>query len=280
MNEAASEILRIATDDVLQRVGRNLLIYQRIEMNLKQLEATGRPITIDKTTTQESLAAQVNANHDSVRRNTLGTALKRVIRIGESEADDRATGNTEAILIMQASLVLEDTPDSRTWLAGWNDAVVNARNRLAHCFFDTFDIETIEGCAAACRELDKEHDIALSFLHFARSAVDARQLGHQIQHDFMNSEAFSEHMAHLDALASFAHCLGLEAERLCRDDGWCLFETAVKAVQASKPDLIAELMASGWYKTTRAAADATQAFQWHQEQTSKSSQLLFRWHAN
>lgn len=277
MDDTFSEDLRLASDDTLLRIGRNLLIYQRIETNLKWLEANGRPIVIGKNTTEASLAGQVQANHHDVKRNTLGQAFARAFRIGEAQAQADESAHEEVRLIFSSAIELEDSAHSREWLDQWHATLVGARNRLAHGFFDAFNLETAESCTATCAQLDEEHDTALSFLHFTRSAVAARLQGTSMMGELLGSDAFSQHLAHMMALESFAHFLEQEARRLRRADGWCLFATAVRTVRASQPDTIAQLLSPGNYKTIRSAAEATQAFQWREEPTLKGSRLLFRW---
>ena len=278
MDDTGSEKVRLASDEVLRLIGRNLLVYQRIEMNLKWLEGNGRPIIISRTTTEDLLAEQARANHDDVRRSTLGTTLKRVFGFGGPRAGPDLDAHAEDFMMTFSSgLEVEDTPEARKWLDEWQDALVGARNRLAHSFFDAFDLETVESCAAACRQLDEEHDTALRFLHFTRSAIATRLQGTMAMKEFLESDDFARDLERIFGLESFARALEREAERLRRADGWCLFATAVRALRASQPDTVAELLSPRKYRTILAAAEATQAFQWLEEPTSKGSRLLFRW---
>ncbi len=276
MDDITSKDLRSASDEALLLIGRNLLIYQRIEMNLKWIEGNGRPIIFRKTTTATSLAEQIHANHDEVRLNTLGAVLKRVFRFSESQAGPEPDADTEFRMVYSSSFALEDTADAREWFDGWYGALVGPRNRLAHSFHDAFNLETVESCTAACRQLEEEHDTALCFLHFTRSVIASRQQGALIMSEFLSSDAFTQYLTEMTSLESFAHVLEQEARRLRRADGWCVFATAAHAIRASQPDIAVQLLAPGNYKTMRAAAEATQAFQWREEPTPKGSRLLFR----
>lgn len=278
MDDTGSEKVRLASDEVLRLIGRNLLVYQRIEVNLKWLEGNGRPIVISRTTTEDLLAEQARANHEDVKRNTLGPGLKRVFGFGGPRAGPDPDAHAEDfVMIFSSSLEVEDTPEARKWLEEWQNGVLGARNRLAHGVLDAFDLETVESCAAACRQLDEEHDIALRFLHFTRSAIATRLQGAIAMKEFFESDDFARDLERILALDSFARALEREAENLRRADGWCLFATAVRAVRASQPDTVAELLSPKKYRTMLAAAEATQAFQWQEEPTSKGSRLLFRW---
>lgn len=277
MDDTGSEKVRLASDEVLRLIGRNLLVYQRIEMNLKWLEGNARPITISRTTTENLLAEQVRANHDDVKRNTLGTVLKRVFGfVGPRAGTDLDAHAEDFMVTFSSGLDVQDTPEARKWLGGWQDGLVGARNRLAHGFLNAFDLETVESCEAACRQLDEEHDTALQFLHFTRSVIATRLQGAIAMKDFFESDDFARDLERIFALESFARALEREAESLRRADGWCLFATAVRAVRASQPDTVAGLVSSGEYRTLLAAAEAAQAFQWRKEPTSKGSRLLFR----
>ncbi len=277
MDDTGSEKVRLASDEVLRLIGRNLLIYQRIEMNLKRLVANGRPISISRTTTEDQLAEQARANYDDVKRNTLGTGLKRVFGFGGLRAGPDLDAHAQDFMMTFSSILeVEDSPEARKWLDGWQDALVGARNRLAHGFLDAFDLETVESCTAACRQLDEEQDTALRFLHFTRSAIATRLQGAIAMKEFFESDDFTRNLERIFALESFARALEREAEHLRRADGWCLFATAVRAVRGSQPDTVAGLVSSGEYRTLLAAAEAAQAFQWRKEPTAQGSRLLFR----
>ncbi|MEQ1511532.1 MAG: hypothetical protein ABL934_02510 [Lysobacteraceae bacterium] len=277
MDDSCSNRLQRVSDDVLARIGRNLLTYQRIEKNLKHLDGSGRPITIDTTTTAESLIEQMRMNHSAVERYTLGNVMRRVIRIGDSPGNQSADRELVNCVTLSSETIFEDTPENHAWVSGFHCTVVDARNRLAHDFLGSVELDTIEGCEEACRHLDLEYEDARAFLHFTRSAATDRKQVFQSMAAFLQSDAFAEWYAQTSVLIDFTHALRAETERLARPDGWCAFTTAIQAVRASRPELIATLLSAQGYASVRAAAEATRAFEWWEERIKRGVLLLLRW---
>jgi hypothetical protein len=199
--------------------------------------------------------------------------VSNALRPDEAQDDQHSHAGSDVQLTFSHSLVISDHPEFRDRLNG----MVVARNRLAHCFLDDCSLETLEDCENACLFLDKEYEAALSLLHFTRSVFEERRAAASVMLEFMNSEACALHLVRMTTLAPFVSALEQEAMRLRRKDGWCVFESAAHALRLSQPDLIAELLSDGEYKSIRSAAEAAESFQWQEEPTRKGARLLFRW---
>lgn len=273
MDDFFSNRLQQASDDVLSRIGRNVLIYQRIEKNLKHLDGSGRPITIDTATTAESVVDQLRINHSAVKRSTLGNVVRRLFKIGDSPEHQPTDEQPRNSLTYSFATTFEDTQETRAWADDFYN-LVNARNRVAHDFLDAFDLETSEGCEECCRQLDLEYETARSFLYFTRSAGAGRKQISQIAAEFLQSDEFAELFAQTTVLSEFVHTFEAEIQRLSRPDGWCAFTTAEQAVRASQPELTGQL--SSAFGSIRAAANASKAFEWLVEPTKRGSRLMFR----
>lgn len=275
MDDSVSTRIQLASDAALASIGRNLLVYQRIEMNLKQIEINSRPISIDATTTVEQLHEQKRRTRSEVGKYTLGQVLRTALRFeGDpgNPAFDAASGDS-SMLTLSFPVVLNDTQATRDWFENVK-TVIDARNRQAHNFLDDFNLETLEDCEKARLHLDDAYEKAVSFFHFTRSVLTQRQ-------QLWTTGFLADLPEQLDqglTCAFFAGALQEASTRLCRADGWCLFATAAHAVRKSDPDLVAEWLSCGKHKTIRSAAEATQAFRWIEEPTKKGSRLLFRWH--
>lgn len=277
MDDSPARQLQLASDEVLRLIGRNLLLYQRIEKNLKRLDGSGRPITIDAATNDESLIEQVRTNHAVVERYTLGTVVRRLIKIGDSPNDQRTDGQLENCLTLSTGIAFEDTPETHAWANDFR-TMIEARNRLAHGFLDHFNLETLEGCEEARRQLDREYEAARSYLHFTRSAREYRIQAFQTFTAFLQSDDFAEAYAQMSVLIEFTDALAAEVTRLARPDGWCAFARAVQALRASQPELITTLQSVEGSGSLRAAAEATRAFEWREEPAKRGVRLLLRWH--
>ncbi|MFZ5638945.1 MAG: hypothetical protein ACOY82_20435 [Pseudomonadota bacterium] len=275
--EAESERLRRASDDVLMRMGRNLLVYQRIERNLKQLAANRRPLTLGPRIRPDDVRSQIDANRAKTERHTLGQLLP----LAFMDADNSEASDSEDLgpirMTISSRTTFDDDRQFFEWRKGWQEALVATRNRLAHAFLDNVDIETIEGCERAGSELDAAYDTALRLLHWLRSCLDGQTEAMLLGLEHVRSEEFWSSLHLPLSLSALVVALGTTTERLARPDGWCVFDRAAQAVRAEQGDLIAEVLGLGNFRTLQHAAEATDAFAWREEPTRNGTRWLFRW---
>jgi hypothetical protein len=149
--------LQSARDEVLRAIGRNLLLFQRAELMLKQLNAIGS-FTSRGGEVQDTFAAR-KARFD---KQTLGQQLKHLQENHFAERDpfegpiDEADGSVNTIGF-DFSLGVTD-PEARK-LA--QDEMVKERNHLVHQMFAEFDSDSLEQCRETLVKLNEQRESIL-----------------------------------------------------------------------------------------------------------------------
>lgn len=268
------ERLRALGDAVLQAMGRNLLIYQRIEGNLKHLGLLVQPFTLYAGTTREEIEALYRQRHGDIRRHTLG----RVRRWLRDEANRPSDEPEDTAPADRRDNVTVRSGSSR--LPGYLDDlehIIQARNHLAHTFLLDQDISTIDGCVAALETLDTAQDQAIERLHELRQLLDEQQAVRQEFAEWRGSpEAKSLLMwawlISSPLITAFRDIL----TRLARPDGWTVQDSAVQCLRRERAEDVAKLQERYGYASLQEALDAAGLFESRNEPTARGHRRLCR----
>lgn len=141
-NNAKHPIEKEATArEVCYRIGRNLLLFQKIEFHFKVIAPF---LSKNNDATQVQPSEKIKELLNSINsRNPLGTVARRVI---------------EAI-----------PPDEGAGLQAYIEYIVRERNWLAHEFISHhgLGIDTVDQCKASIAYLDKQLELSKPLLDFA-----------------------------------------------------------------------------------------------------------------
>ena len=168
-------------NEVLRKLGRNLLIFQHIEALLKFF------------TSKSSISAylgefmsQLPYQQDSVKRKMMGQLIDPVLaalygeKIGTQELD---LFNEVKVSI---SMRMEGGSDAESLHRSSLEAVIKERNELVHHFFSRVQQDSLDDWRAAGVYLDRQREIVLPELNLLGSMARAFQ------------EAMAEHQAIID----------------------------------------------------------------------------------
>lgn len=267
---AFSERLRQASDEVLLRLGRNLLLFQRIEGNLKRL-LPNRSISGSISRFIDTWREHV----DRAQRKTLGVLSGEYAR-GEAAADRTANTSLDEPHL-SIDFRLDRSNEDLTSIRIGLQSLVESRNALVHLFLERHDLRTLEECERAQRWLDEQHTQALELLHALR--FECYALGQGMKHfsELVQSPEFQTEFERAWLQASpLIHAFGHAFKRLERDDGWSVFQTAASQVRSELPDEIAHLKTRYGHRSLKAFILASQLFETKEEPTRAGSRLLFR----
>lgn len=136
-----------------QGVGRNVLLFQRLELLLKYLLARHQG-----SYTPETMVDELKRREEAVERRTLGMLAgdmfeKVILKPTGGDfvpADDAAAGKASHRFGITITEELHQEWQSRL------NGLVDERNRLVHLSLLTWDLNTIEGCQAAITKLDEQ----------------------------------------------------------------------------------------------------------------------------
>ena len=220
--------------EVERRVGRNLLLYQRIENGLKQL--------LPRSTfegTPEDAAQRFAARAAKVMRMNLGDVAKAVfeqVLINEPKPSPvRGPGSEK---VWRTRVTIGSPPDRPDWIDSMRTrckAIVDARNDLVHHFLRQQRRETAADLQAALDALEVQHAAALELRH--EIVAIARGLMDHLRESaaYIASDAGQEALELAISEANVIEVLADVAQSEARADGWTLLDTGQHRLLARVP---------------------------------------------
>ncbi|MFT6770393.1 hypothetical protein [Congregibacter sp.] len=149
-------------DDVVFKVGRNVLLFQELERTLKWI--TPRLNISGNTPTEMSLSFQ--KRKDSASKRTLGMNAGELLNSGESVTPSHR-------LSFATSMAL--APATRAEI----EKLIEDRNQLIHHFFDGVDPESCESWQTAAKRLDSQRDRLVEVTRLMRDMAEGMSEGHK-----------------------------------------------------------------------------------------------------
>ena len=152
-------------DEVLRKIGRNVLVLQRIEAMLKHLIPRSH-IEGDINTIKSNQDKAINA----LSRQTMGNLVKRFI---ENICEERSSPREEIESSEMLSFSLKITLDDEVYVSKKEalECVVAERNKLIHHMLSSFNQSSMESCAALQIELDEQYKLINSEYKFLKDLV-------------------------------------------------------------------------------------------------------------
>lgn len=266
--EAASQ------HEVLERIGRNLLLFQQAERWLKYLAARKRI---------SGMSDEFRSNAEKLKRQvageTLGTAVRRTI----TSADPGEQARIEAAVLATGRSHLEvgfsfTGPEGEPDVE-WQqqlEAMVEDRNELVHHLLDRFDLGTVDGCHKAGAHLDRQH---------ARHAPVVEELRRRCADVLESAKMLVELLKREDFQAEFLHghlrhrleeVLRTVAAGRARDDGWTHLSLAGNMLAEEEPGLLKRLEQAFGNRGLKQAVAAMDGWELSEEPTKSGFRVLYR----
>jgi hypothetical protein len=254
---------------VEQKIGRNVLLFQRIEATLKDLlthnNVAGYPNELE-TCLQERIS--------SLRNQTMGT-LAGQFNSGILSKSETATMEPETLAGIRVSFNIKIENDNLKDSLG---TVVSERNRLIHHFLQEIDLTSTDGMSAAIEYLDQQY-----------------QKARLIYNDLTIMVKFLDGISHLltafcssDAVQKYCDLWFVRGRRVmellsdaarenARPDGWAELSAAGKALSKEAPDELAALKAACGKRTLKGFLLVTECFEIFEEPTPNGGvRVLYR----
>ena len=162
---------RPEVDEVLRKIGRNVLNLQRIEAMLKYL--------VSRSSLRGDLES-LKTNHENavnaVSQQTMGNLVKRFIESiyaesGLSERDDEQTKTAKYTFRFRVEATKEVVDATKAAL----EHIVLERNKLIHHMLVAFNHNSSESCRALSDQLDSQNDkIAIEYENLRTLVVTLR----------------------------------------------------------------------------------------------------------
>lgn len=245
-----------------QRVGRNLLAYQRIENALKRLVLGA---LIEGTPTD--LAQRHAGRAAKVIRMNLGDVAKAVFdEVLTSTPRDRpppADASQAWVSYRFTIAPPPDRPDVFEPLRARCKAIVNQRNALVHHFLRRYAGASDAELDAAREALDAQHDAAAALLDEVAALIRTVEAQREGIAGTLQSPEFRDQLKDAIAQGEVIDLLIEVADGDRRADGWAFLTTALHRLRERAPDAVRRLEArlgKEWlFKTMALAADNFEA---------------------
>ena len=139
-------------DEVLRKIGRNVLHFQRMESMLKFLISRS---------SLEGTAGELRANHENaieaVSRQTMGNLVKQFFEVvyADSPRESVSTPDVTELCLSVSYRIQTDQAELERQKAALN-SVVEQRNTLIHQMLARFDQNSVESCRELIKLLDAQ----------------------------------------------------------------------------------------------------------------------------
>ncbi len=260
--------------EVQRKIGRNVLLFQRMELALKHLLANGKisGYASELQTNQEQRTA-------TIHKQTMGQVVGQFLESSYS-ASEETTNEPEELkegwISHRFTIDCDDLfyEERKNALA----SLVTERNYLIHHSLLKWDCNSFESVTAFEQYLDQQGDKILPEFELLSNQIKAMQEANKILLDFHASGEFEKFMGLSDLRESeLVAWLIKRAKQKARSDGWVVLTSATHFIRQQVPEEFANLKERYNHKNLKGIILATEFFDISEEQTDKGGiRVLYR----
>jgi hypothetical protein len=257
--------LQGAQDEVLRKIGRNVLLFQEIEALFKHVVVH---TTIE--TTPSTLATSYEDRVTQVQKQTLGIVVGRFTKetlVTGSESFDSPGDVAEPKLSLNFRLEIDGA--ARVAHEAELEAMVDARNELIHQLAQRHDFRTMNGCEDAVRYLESQFErykpMRDRIRDVARYMDEDRQtlLAHLASED--GQRQIEVAILQQSRLISSLVVISME---IGASDGWVPLGTAGRLLHERLPDVMSKLKERYGHRTLKPVLIASELFDVREQPTA------------
>ena len=241
-------------NEVLRRIGRNVLRFQEIENKIKfiLIFSSSRP-------------DQIQVQLDKVKRQTLGTLIDKFLTDVHSTTNNPEVDDNPDQFNFKIRLAEPFLHQRRDFL----ERLVDERNDLIHHFLPRFDPESVSSCKENLTYLDTQHESLQSELVV---------LNHCVNHiNDMLQSVTGEEGVRLNLAAKVLGILWDVASRFSARDGWTSLTTAEQLVKQTSGNDLKAFKKAYRVKTLREYMETCGLFDIRQDLTKRGGiKVLYR----
>jgi hypothetical protein len=269
-----SEIeLEDAKNEVLRKIGRNMLLFQQMEKLLKFLIINGK---IEGYT--DELKSKQEQRSETIYRKTMGKLVGDYIEDTFSDFKEipQTPKDSERVFISFRLNLETDSvyfENKKKILA----EIVSDRNELIHNFLPNYDLTSIEGCREIEEHLDQQREKLLPELNEIKIIIENLVETKNLFYDFLNSDDGKKRFFSPIRGGRILYYLGEIASQIVRPDGWTPLSVAGQIIWKQKPEEITDVFKKYCHKTLKKLIMATEIFEIKEEPTKNGGiQVLYR----
>lgn len=262
-------------DEVLRKVGRNLVIYQQVERMLKSLALFGR-----YSGTACGIAKAFEDRAVRLANQTLGAVATAALESLIIDSDELPAPHPEPLIEpwFTFSFGIEDGSGFVQSLQAQIEHLRQQRNRLVHHLLDQWTMLSDDSCIAVSAQLDLERASAVEVHSQLKQLLDNRlemvkahaaamapdgPLGQQMELHWLQQSSVVRRLEELPGT-------------LARADGWTDLANAGRLLWQQLPDDMRSLQERYGFKTLRALLEAAELFDVLTERHAGGVRCLYR----
>ncbi|MCZ8167273.1 MAG: OST-HTH/LOTUS domain-containing protein [Betaproteobacteria bacterium] len=250
-------------DDVLRRIGRNLLLFQHIEHLLKQLMTSAR-----LEGTVRSMQTNLEARRAKIHKQTLGQLAGQFVDDVLADAGEREAPESVDQAWFSFGFTIHTDSAFVEQHAAEMKAVVDARNDLIHHFLPRWSPAFEDSTRAALEYLDQQRAQALPMRDRLQGFVNSLQEAAKAHAEFISSpEGARQFELHWLRHSRLVLLLGEIALRTPRADGWTVLASAGHILRQREPRELENMLELYGHRTLKKLLQATELFDIEEEPT-------------
>jgi len=254
-NEPATQ--QVLSDEVLRKVGRNLLLFQQIESLLKLLLANHRIHT-----TTDGPTAGHERRRNKIQKQMMGLLVEQYVDDILSDAGETPPESIDPSVLSITTTFsingdLEFCESQRANLK----LMVDERNDLVHHFLPRWRPDSPDHLTDAATYLDKQREKILPLLEHLKSVSDSLRDASQILANFLASDECERQLELFwlqDSL--LVNRLRDIASQIRRPDGWAYLAHAGKLVRIHEQDAVKNMKERYGHSTLKKLLIASELF--------------------
>ncbi len=266
--------LEDSVNEVLRKIGRNMMLFQQFEHLLKLIIANGK-----LSGYANELANIKTKQAANVSKQTMGQLVGQYIENTNPDSEEQATEPEDikeayisfSFRIECNSIFYETKKEALTRL-------VSERNELVHHLLPKFDTSSAKSCEELGNKLDEQSDKIRQEIKGMKAIAKSLDEGKKKLASFLSSEEGKKQFE-LSFLrqSRLVLLLGDIAAQMARPDGWTLLSIAGHLVKQHAPEELALLEKRSSHRSLKSLILATEIFDIYEEATHKGgTRVLYR----
>ncbi|ELA7385304.1 MULTISPECIES: hypothetical protein [Vibrio] len=264
--------------EVERKVGRNILMFQRLELLIKQVVATGK--VSGYVSELEDIVASKKA---TVNKKTLGQLVGQFIETSNSSKSETSAelGEFEELKEPHISFdfgIIECDESSYIERNESLSKLVQERNELVHHLLLELDITSIVSCKKVEARLDEQCEKIRFEIKNVQTVAETLSRSKKILSEFLCSDEGKK--VWLDLFFSQDRLVTLLAEiadQPTRNDGWTVMNKAALLLKQHAPKELALLHKGTEHKSLKALMLKSGLFEFSEEKTNKGgTRVLYK----
>lgn len=271
--ESELDLIKVR-DEVLKKIGINLVNFQKIELMLKHLITNGR-MSGYISELKENMERQSATVHKQMMGNLVGQfmenthsepdgSLQSAIELKEPYLSFSFTVNADADFYESKKRALK--------------LLVKDRNDLVHHLLPRFNPDSIDSCLEIEQYLDQQRERLIPEYEHLKSLIESLNEGIKIHADFLNSEEGIKQfrLSFLQQSPLFQLLINISTQQ-SRPDGWTLLHLAGPEIRRVLPGKMKPLKKQFGCKTLKELMLVSELFDIIDEPTEKGGiRVLYR----